>query len=173
MEHVFFARFATQEDARKVIGGAAELDRRLVVDVVPRNLTESSGDMPRGMSNVPAAALKGVGGGAVGGLLLGLLLGWFGVGPSLEMTAGFAALFGAIAGGLGAALIGAQDPDQNLERVAERVKDGEVLLSFHAPDLSIEDRLLDLVHSVGGEVVPRAGVKPIDDLSINADKEQL
>jgi uncharacterized membrane protein len=173
MEHVFFARFPRSEDARSVLGEAAALGRGVVVDVVTSDITESSQDMPSGVNNVPAAALKGLAGGGAGGLVLGLVLGWIGVGPSMEMTAGLAALFGAIAGTLGAVLIGAQDPDQNLEKTAARLREGEALLSFHLPDLTLEERALELVHRFGGEVVPRAGVKPIDDLPINADKEQL
>lgn len=171
MEHVFFARFTRREDAQKVLDNVTALGKQVVVDVVQSDLAVSSQDMPSGVNNVPAAAMKGVFGGAAGGLLLGLLLGWADLGPSMTMTATFAALFGAIAGALGAILIGTQDPDQNLERMAANQKRGEFILSIHAPDLALEERAMDLVHDVGGEIVPRAGVKPIDDMAINADKE--
>jgi uncharacterized membrane protein len=170
MEHVFFARFPRQEDARKVLAEVAGLDPKVKVDVVGNDTLVSSHDMPRGVNNVPAAAMKGLFGGGLGGLVFGIVLGLTGIGPSLPMTAGFAALFGAIAGTLGAVLIGAQDPDQNLERMAEKMAPGEVILSIHAPDLKLEEQILECVHRSGGQVVPRAGVKPIDDMAINADK---
>jgi hypothetical protein len=170
MEHVFFARFPAQEDARRVLrelqGDA--LRRKVKVDVVGSGLSESSQDMPRGLSNVPAAAMKGLFGGGLGGLVFGLFLGATGVGASMAITAGFAALFGAIAGTLGAVLIGAQDPDQNLERMVTKMAPGEVVLGFHAPDLGLEDEVIELVGRSGGQIVRRAGVTPIDDMGINA-----
>jgi uncharacterized membrane protein len=170
MEHLFFARFPQQEGARRVLTElrADALHRKVLVDVVGSSLTESSQDMPRGLNNVPAAAMKGLFGGGIGGMIFGLFLGATGVAGTMGATVGFATMLGALAGTLGAVLIGAQDPDQNLERLAQKMGPGEVILSFHTPDLSLEEDVIQLVDRSGGTIVRRAGVTPIDDMPINA-----
>lgn len=161
MEHVFFARFHTLGNAKDIL---RELrDRKLDVDVMGSDVKESSHDMPSGTSNVPTAILKGIIGGGLGGLVLGILLGVTGIGPAVPISAAFAAFFGALAGTLGAVLIGAQDPDKNLQKAAEQMGPREVILSIHVPDLRLEEEILDLVRRGGGEVVPKAGMKPLDD----------
>jgi uncharacterized membrane protein len=166
MEHRFFARFARPEDARRVLRDLREsrLHHKVSIDVVP-DIIESTGDMPPRLNNVPAAIGKGIVGGGLGGLVLGIIFGLVGLGP-LGMTAALAAIIGAIAGTLGAVLIGAQDPDQNLERCHQKLGPGEVILAFHAPDLTLEEELVGLVRRAGGDVVPRAGVKATDDMAV-------
>jgi hypothetical protein len=161
MEHVFFARFHTPGKAKDILRMLR--DRKLDVDVMDSDVRESSHDMPSGASNVPSAILKGLIGGGLGGLVFGILLGVTGIGPAVPISAAFAALFGALAGTLGAVLIGAQDPDKNLQKTAEQMGPREVILSIHVPDLRLEEEILDLVRRGGGEVVPKAGMKPIDD----------
>lgn len=159
MEHLFFARFQRRDDAERLL---RQLDgdgsgKDLVVDVTNSRDLTSSHDMPAGLSNVRAAVWKGILFGGVGGLLFGAALGAAGLGPSVGVTAAFAAMAGALAGTLGSILIGAQDPNERLEKLTKKMGPGEVVLSFHTTDLTQEERLTDRVKAAGGEVVPAAG----------------
>lgn len=168
MDRVFFARFEQREGAEAMLRDlrSNRLLRKVMIDVVDPRFPLSSYDMPPATSNVWAAAIKGVVGGGLGGLLLGIVLGAFGLSPSREISVPFSVLvglLGAIAGTLGAVLIGVQDPDQNLERLVTKIGPGEVILSIHAPDLSLEETVVDAVRRAGGMLVGKAG-SPIDGL---------
>ena len=87
------------------------------------------------------AALGGVLGAVAGGLLLGIA-------AAPLAVAGASAIFGGFAGALG----GTGHPEPLLERLAQQVAEGKVLLIAEAPDLESQARAHAAMQAHGGTV---------------------
>jgi len=102
--------------------------------------------------------LYGVGAGAiVGGLVLGPL-GFIGAGPLA--TAVFGAGAGGLLAGINGALSGVGDPDHDLERLADGLEAGRVLVNVTAPDRDATQVAGRILAEHGGDVVYSRGLRP-------------
>jgi len=100
----------------------------------------------------------------VRGLLLGTLVGAglgfalsfvFGMAPLVML--GWGALYGALLGGLGAALIGAGLPDRRLNKVA-KPRTRQVLVTFKTSDARTKEAITAILREGGAQVADKAPV---------------
>ncbi len=151
MENVVFARFPSRALAAKFMHdlNAQGLGSKVQVKAFTPDGVKSGQSLPLVFSNIRAAVLKGLLGGAKstgGAILIGVCL-------------------GALAGVLGAALVGSSDPDAHLEKTLERMGPESIVLSFRAADLATEAELRKGVRDAGAEEIEPAGPHPIDRMA--------
>ena len=125
----------------------------------------SGQSLPLVFSNLRAAVTKGLLGGAIGGVVLGILFAAIGIARSVGGAIAIGICLGALAGVLGAALVGSNDPDANLEKTIERMGPGSIVMSFRAADLATEAELRQGVKDAGAEEIKPAGPHPVDRMA--------
>ena len=167
MENVVFARFPSRALAAKFMHDiqAQGLGAKVQVKVFTPEAVKSAQSLPLAFSNIRSAVMKGLLGGGLGGVVLGLIFAVTGIAPSLGGAVLIGICLGALAGVLGAALIGSSDPDANLEKTLERKDPGSIVLSLRSVDLETEAELRQGVKAAGAEEIMPAGPHPLDGMA--------
>jgi len=167
MENVVFARFPSRALAAKFMHdlNAQGLGSKVQVKAFTPDGVKSGQSLPLVFSNIRAAVMKGLLGGAIGGVVLGVLFAAIGIAKSTGGAILIGVCLGALAGVLGAALVGSNDPDAHLEKTIERMGPESIVLSFRAADLATEAELRKGVRDAGAEEIEPAGPHPIDRMA--------
>lgn len=113
------------------------------------------------------ASAGGVTGGALG-LLAGIgALAIPGVGPFIAagpiMAALSGAAVGATIGGIAGALIGMGIPEIEAKQYEAKIKEGNILISVHAHDGDVVDRVEDIMKEAGAEDITSTGEASLSD----------
>lgn len=136
----------------------------------------SDGGLSNEMATVKATkAPEGAAIGTSAGIVLGGALGWL-VGAGLLAVTGLAPLIaagpligalagagaGAAAGGLTGGLVGLGLPEYEAKRFEGRIKEGGILLSVHADDLTWVDKAQDILEQTGAEDISSSTEVPTE-----------
>jgi uncharacterized membrane protein len=123
-------------------------------------------------SKAPEGTAIGASAGGVTGGVLGLLAGIGalaipGVGPFIAagpiMAALSGAAVGAAIGGIGGALIGMGIPEYEAKQYEAKIKEGNILISAHAADGDVVDRMKDVMKQAGAEDITSTGEVGVSD----------
>lgn len=141
MKHIVFALFETEEAAAAAIADLTEsgLPKEHVSLIVRRDALDEYDTVVEESDAGPALGRGVLIGGAIGtvfGLLLGGPFGLLGAGPLAAALFGAGA--GSLYGALGGLLSGAGVTDQNLESLAQGLREGRILVTARTEDLDVE-----------------------------------
>lgn len=123
-------------------------------------------------TKAPEGTAIGASAGGVTGGVLGLLAGMGalaipGVGPFIAagpiMAALSGAAVGATIGGIGGALIGMGIPEFEAKQYEAKIKEGNILISAHAADGDVVDRVKDIMKQAGAEDITSTGEVSVSD----------
>ncbi len=123
-------------------------------------------------SKAPEGTAIGASAGGVTGGVLGLLAGIGalaipGVGPFIAagpiMAALSGAAVGATIGGIGGALVGMGIPEYEAKQYEAKIKEGNILISAHATDGDVVDRIKDVMKQAGAEDITSTGEVGVSD----------
>lgn len=123
-------------------------------------------------TKAPEGTAIGVSAGGVTGGVLGLLAGIGalaipGMGPFIAagpiMAALSGAAVGAAIGGIAGALIGMGIPEFEAKQYEAKIKQGNILISVHARDGGMVDRIKDIMKQAGAEDITSTGEVGVDD----------
>lgn len=123
-------------------------------------------------TKAPEGTAIGVSAGGVTGGVLGLLAGIGalaipGVGPFIAagpiMAALSGAAVGAAIGGIAGALIGMGIPEFEAKQYEAKIKEGNILISVHARDGDVVDRIKAIMKQAGAEDITSTGEVGVDD----------
>ncbi|TNF23523.1 MAG: hypothetical protein EP329_27330 [Deltaproteobacteria bacterium] len=163
MKHHVFALFDTHAAAERAVHEIHMLDApgHRVSIIMHRDRLEEADigfTETHAWHGLSLGALYGAGAGVIIGGLVAGPMGLFGAGPLA--TAALGAGTGSLLGGLGGALSGAGDPDHDLERLAEGLAAGKVLLNVTGPNRRTTHLIGRIMAEHGGEVVHSRGLRP-------------
>lgn len=123
-------------------------------------------------TKAPEGTAIGVSAGGITGGVLGLLAGIGalaipGVGPFIAagpiMAALSGAAVGATIGGIAGALIGLGIPEFEAKQYEAKIKEGNILISAHARDGDVVDRVKDIMKQAGAEDIASTGEVSVSD----------
>jgi len=123
-------------------------------------------------TKAPEGTAIGASAGGVTGGVLGLMAGIGalaipGVGPFIAagpiMAALSGAAVGATIGGIGGALIGMGIPEFEAKQYEAKIKEGNILISAHAADGDVADRVKDIMKQAGAKDITSTGEVSVSD----------
>ena len=157
LHHVFYALFDSPDQARAALHDIRQLgSQEKPVDAVV-HVTPLEADK---LTAAETSAFRRMALGVAIGAVFGVIAVWVVLRP-LGFVQGaetpatlLAAVLGAIACGLGGALMGSSSPDPHLKRLGELMRRGKVILTLDIPSKTDEEKALEIVRSHGATVEP-------------------